>query len=102
MAEPQAQGQPDVPARSLVASRRAVRAGCHAVDAARPLSRLSRLGPRPELGGVLAALAGIADLAERTAMVPVAASDPQRPRCNALLACPAGRRAAGPSLKLGQ
>ena len=64
------------PWRPFRAARPAVRAGADAADAGDALSDLPRDGDRPEHRGVLAALAGAAVLAERPAVVPLAAAEP--------------------------
>src|SRR5216684_1649872 len=74
MAEPDAQRKPHIPARSPAADRRALCLDRRLADAARALPGLPRHRRRPGLGFVLAALARLAVLARRPALVPVGAA----------------------------
>src|SRR5690242_14807256 len=73
VAEPRTQGRPHLRIRPAAAAWPAVRTGHLSADAGRALSRLSRHGGGSERDGVLAALAGVAVLAERSSVVSVAA-----------------------------
>src|SRR6202022_2505669 len=79
MAEPEPQERAGVPARPPAAAWSALSIWCRRSHAARLLSGLSRDGDRSECRRLLAKLARAAVLAQRTAMVRLAASGAQYP-----------------------
>ena len=88
VAEPPAQKKLHIPDRPPAAARPADDPGDPRADADRALSGLSRHHARSERRRLLAPVPGAAVLAVRTAMVPVAAADPQHRRGGAAQGLP--------------